>query len=264
MWNPCDQVEELDLDLPSNLGIKINYLKIRKTNFNENISDISNLNFIDLDEIKTFKTKKRSEEHATGRYLLYHMFRKYFPSIDTNLIRILRDENKAPYFDWKTKNDQLLPNFSISTTEELAIVAICDSNHSLGIDIEKSNEKRSTNLFDFISNGVELEHIRKLYDSENNFAINKIWTVKESILKALRLGMSISPTKLKVLDKNLDYKKSIIYDGDEIKFKNFQLKLSEDYSLSLAYRNLKSAGPGNRTRTAGLEGQNHTARPVLQ
>ena len=84
------------------------------------------------------------------------MFRKYFPLIDPNLIRILRDENKAPYFDWKIKNDQLLPNFSISTTEELAIVAICDSNHCLGIDIEKSNEKRSTNLFDFISKGVEL------------------------------------------------------------------------------------------------------------
>ena len=38
MWYPCDQVEELDLDLPDNLGIKINFLKIRKTNFNEHIS----------------------------------------------------------------------------------------------------------------------------------------------------------------------------------------------------------------------------------
>ena len=109
MWCPCDKVEELDLDLPEHLGIKINFLRIRKTNFNENISDISNLNFIDLDEIKTFKTKKRSEEHATGRYLLYHMFRKYFPSIDTNLIRILKMKIKHHILIGKLKMTNYCP-----------------------------------------------------------------------------------------------------------------------------------------------------------
>ena len=79
MWNPCDQVEELDLDLPSNLGIKINYLKIRKTNFNENISDISNLDFIDLEEIKTFKTKKRSERTCYWKIFVISYVSKVFP-----------------------------------------------------------------------------------------------------------------------------------------------------------------------------------------
>tara|TARA_B100001559_G_scaffold166009_1_gene139071 strand:+ start:49 stop:816 length:768 start_codon:yes stop_codon:yes gene_type:complete len=252
MWFPCDEIKELNLDLPVQLGIHINFLKIRKTTINEEISDISNLNFIDLEEIKKFKTKKRSEEHATGRYLLYHMFKKYYPFLNSNKIRVSRDENRAPYFEWNDKNNELLPNFSISTTDDLAIVAICNSNLSLGIDIEKSNQKRSNNLFDFVSEGLELDQIKRLYKLENNIGINKIWTVKESILKCLRLGMSISPTKIKVLDENQKYRKTIIFDGNDISSENFLLKLSEDYSLSLAYQKIEPK-KFLRMRIAGIE-----------
>ena len=266
MWFPCDEIKELNLDLPKELGIKINYLKIRKTEFGEEIKDISNLDFIDLEEIRNFKTAKRSEEHATGRYLLFQMFRKNFPSIDPKLIRVSRDENRAPYFEWKdnTNETELLPNFSISTTRGMAIVAISNANLRIGIDVEISNQNRSKNLLEFLSNGLELEQIKLLYESDGNNTLNKIWTIKESILKALRVGMSISPTQIKIMNKNNKFEQNINYDGSLINFKNYLIKFKEEYFLSIAYGKLKSAGPGNRTRTAGLEGQNHTARPVLQ
>jgi len=66
-----------------------------------------------------------------------------------------------------------------------------------------------------------------------------IWTVKESILKALRLGMSISPTKIKILDNNSKFKKVIEYEGSKFNLKNQIIDFDEEYSFSIAYQNIR-------------------------
>ena len=236
MWEPIGQI--IELKLLNEADIHINALKIRtSTNFDV-LPDISNLEFVNQEEISNFKTAKRAEEHAAGRYLLHQMLLRYFPSIKCGFVEILRDENRAPYFNWTdtSYHGMPLPNFSISTSGNFVVVAICESNYNVGIDVEKYNQIRSVNLFDFLSSDSELIELKKLCEIHGNKKINIIWTVKESILKALRLGMSISPTKIKILDNNSKFKKVIEYKGSKFNLKNQIINFDEEYSFSIAYQ----------------------------
>jgi len=242
MWTPDGNIRVLNLALDKKSKIFINFLKIRETKFSQKIPDISNLKFINLDEISTFKTAKRAEEHASGRYLLHEMLMKYYPHLECLDLEVCRDENRAPFL--KYINEEIkrnsLPNFSISTSGNYVVVALSDSDISVGVDIERLNVKRSYSLFEFLSNGSELEKIKKLSEIKGSFEINRIWTAKESILKSLKLGFSISPTKLKVLDEDLEFKSAIQYGETKLYLENKILKLCDDYSFSLAFREMYS------------------------
>jgi phosphopantetheinyl transferase len=254
MWIPCAEINELNFDFQEDVKIVLNILKIRNTKIGDEIPDISNLELVNIDEISRFKTAKRAEEHAAGRFLLHEMLMKYYPSIEDSFVEISRDVNRAPYFKWieGTFNCSPLPNFSISTSGDFVIVALCSSRYTIGVDIEKLNQKRSYSLFDFLSTGKELEQIKKLYQINDNSGINKFWTAKESILKALRLGMSISPTRIKIIDENLNYKSIIEYEGAYLHLKTQILKLNEDYSFSLAFKKISHSKIA-QVRIAGIE-----------
>ncbi|MED5271676.1 MAG: 4'-phosphopantetheinyl transferase superfamily protein [Candidatus Thermoplasmatota archaeon] len=252
MWKPSGEI--IELNVLDEVNIYINALKIRTSYNYDNIPEISNLEFVNLDEISNFKTAKRAEEHAAGRYLLHQMLLRYFPSIECSFVEILRDQNRAPYFNWinSTFNRITLPNFSISTSGNFAVVAICEPNYVVGVDIEKSNQIRSVNLFDFLSSDDELIEMKKLCKINGNREINMIWTIKESILKALRLGMSLSPTKIKILDKNSKVKKVVEYEGVKFNLKSQIIDLGEEYSFSIAYKK-KDIQNEFKMRIAGIE-----------
>jgi phosphopantetheinyl transferase len=240
MWTPCSLIKEFkpNLIFLNNVDIVINTLKIRKTSLGNCLPDISNIELINKDEINKFKTAKRCEEHATGRYLLYQMLIKYYPLIDYTCVEVCRDENRAPFLKWidGTFNSKPLPNFSISTSGNLAIVALSSPEYVVGIDIEKLNEKRSNNLLQFMSSGLELEKTLEIYKSGENYRINQLWTTKESLLKALRLGMSISPTKIKVIELDFKFKSIVEYKYFKLYLKTLIMDYGEKYSFSIAYR----------------------------
>ena len=230
MWFPFSEIKELKFNFEEDAKIVVNFLKIRITKFSDKIPDISNLKLVNIDEINSFLTAKRAEEHAAGRFLLHEMLIKFYPHIDDRIIEVSRDLNRAPYFKWVdgSINSTPLPNFSISTSGGFVIVALCSSDYTIGVDIEKLNQKRAGSLFEFLSAGKELEQIKNLYEKEDNKGINKIWTAKESILKALRLGMSIPPTRIKIIDDDLNYKSIIEYEGENLYLNTEILELSED------------------------------------
>ncbi len=240
MWTPCSSIEEFkpNLNFSNSMKIVINTLKIRKTSLGDCLPDISNIELINKDEINKFKTAKRCEEHATGRYLLYQMLIQYYPQIDYTCVEVCRNENRAPFLKWidGTFNSKPLPNFSISTSGNLAIVALCSPEYVVGIDIEKLNEKRSSNLLQFMSSGLELKKILEIYKLGKNQSINQLWTAKESLLKALRLGMSISPAKIKVIEFNFKFKSIIEYKYFKLYLKTLIMDYGEKYSVSIAYR----------------------------
>ncbi|RAH14701.1 MAG: hypothetical protein CMB56_004440 [Methanobacteriota archaeon] len=236
MWKPFGKINELIIGEDNN-KYHINFLRIRNKKLSEKIPFIGNLHFIDQEEIKKFRTPKRTEEHASGRYLLHHMLRKYYPEIDCSSLEVCRNENRAPFFNWTNSRFKHidLPNFSISSSNDYVIVALCNSEMSIGVDLEKLNQKRTDTLFDFISKGRELEQIKSLYGKNGNYNLNRIWTAKESILKSLRLGFSISPTKIEVLDNNYEFKSRINFEGKKLNLINMILNLNEEYCFSIAY-----------------------------
>ena len=55
MWFPCAEINELNFDFQEDVKIVLNILKIRNTKFRDEIPDISNLEFVNIDEISRFK-----------------------------------------------------------------------------------------------------------------------------------------------------------------------------------------------------------------
>ena len=62
--------------------------------------DPASLQFIDWDEIKTFKTEKRRNEHLSARWLLEESL-KQWGDIDASQLMISRTDERAPYLTFK-------------------------------------------------------------------------------------------------------------------------------------------------------------------
>ena len=73
----------------------------------------------------------------------------------------------------------------------MSVVAICEPLCQVGIDAEPKERLISDSTIPLFSTGEELERIRQ----NPEYAI-PIWTAKEAVQKALRLGMHLNPRKV--------------------------------------------------------------------
>ena len=160
---------------------------------------IRHLEFVDVplanaDEVATFATSKRSDEHLSGRWLLGHCL-GLWGIVDLNVLEIVRDEHRAPRvaFLQGIWMNTPLPSFSISHSDGHVFLALSDSELNVGIDAEPAQRALAPNAFDLISKGDELEHLRKSPESAM-----MLWTSKEAIQKAMRKGMHLNPRKIKL------------------------------------------------------------------
>ncbi|EIE5835687.1 4'-phosphopantetheinyl transferase superfamily protein [Listeria monocytogenes] len=111
--------------------------------------------------------------------------------------------------------------FSISHSGEYVICAISKSN--IGIDIEKSITDTS-NLSDQIMSEKEI----KLYGYEIN--LTKFWTMKESYLKFLGVGLNKEPKSLTFIGQKNEY--TITEENEKTYCRTFSF--SDEYYVSYA------------------------------
>tara|TARA_B100000214_G_C23948104_1_gene619015 strand:+ start:899 stop:1765 length:867 start_codon:yes stop_codon:yes gene_type:complete len=258
LWEPYSEIKKLDASeiFGNELGeyqVSIALMEIRPTTIESTITDISKLKFVNNNETKTFLTAKRNEEHASGRYLLEKILKHWDVFLDLSQIEIKREENtRRPFLSWieGTYQGKKLPNFSISHSNGIAIVALCSSNYSIGIDVEPLSQIRSEGLMEFMSGGNELMKIRDYWNNQINdrhSLLNHVWTIKESCMKTLGVGMGINPINLNIPEKvlaNFPIEKSnfqLEYSGEIIDVFNNSLELKDQYSLSIAIRKKKTA-----------------------
>ena len=95
--------------------------------------DPTSLQFIDWDEIKTFKTEKRRNEHLSARWLLEEALNEW-GDLDCSQLMISRTDERAPYLQaiqglWIQPK---LPSLSISHSEQLACVALIEHGWTVG------------------------------------------------------------------------------------------------------------------------------------
>ena len=145
----------------------------------------------EVDEVSTFVVQKRRDEHLSGRWLLAQALSHW--GLSPNELQVRRNEFRAPSLAfihgvWKNID---LPSISIGHSEGWAYVALIESGWTIGIDGEKSDRKIAANAFDMMASGTELENLR----ANPEMAI-QTWTAKESVQKALRLGMNLNPRKI--------------------------------------------------------------------
>ena len=153
-------------------------------------------------------TSKRLNDHNSGRLLLEKCLEYWKIPIDS--IEVLRTEKRAPYLSWLNGvwRNEALPGISIGHSGEWAVCALIEAGYWIGIDAESKLRGIQENAFDMMASGDELKFLKANPDQ----AI-RIWTAKEAIQKAERLGMHLNP-------RNIDLQKyevvSFVHDSQMV------------------------------------------------
>ena len=204
--------------------------------------DPSSLTLIDCDEIRTFKTDKRREEHLSARWLLEQALHEWGLS-DLSALMISRTEERAPYLKiihgmWV---QYPLPSISISHSDGLACVALIQEGWTIGLDAEPLNRPPKPAVFDMMAKGKELERL-----NEGELDPLLAWTGKEAIQKALRMGMHFNPRQIEIPIGGLN--KEISIGNSKIQLNNYP---NETHKIMLAYG--KDSAPIRSPEEALLE-----------
>ena len=133
-------------------------------------------------------TPKRIADHNSGRLLLEECLIDWGVPIDS--VEVLRTEERAPYLSWLDGiwRNEPLPGISIGHSGEWAVCALIEPGYWIGIDAEPKNRGIKENAFDMMAKGKELDWLKSNPDQ----AI-RIWTAKEAVQKAERMGMHLNP-----------------------------------------------------------------------
>ena len=152
---------------------------------------IEEVHLANADEVATFATKKRHEEHLSGRWLLQCALENW--GIDSVDLLVSRTEQRAPYLHyipglWKNTP---LPSLSIGHASGWAYVALIEHGWRIGIDAESSARGLQPNAFDLMAKGDELQSLRQCPER----AI-EVWVGKEAVQKTLGMGMHLNPREI--------------------------------------------------------------------
>jgi len=188
--------------------------------------DPTTLTLIDWDEIRTFKTDKRKDEHFSARWLLEQALVEWGLN-DISALMISRTEERAPYLkvihgmwiQW------VLPSISISHSDGLACVALIDEGWTIGLDAEPLNRPPKPAVFDMMAKGEELTRLK-----DGILDPLLAWTGKEAIQKALRMGMHFNPREIEIPIGGLDSR--ITIGNSKIQLKNYS---HTTHKVMLAY-----------------------------
>lgn len=161
--------------------------------------------------------KVQEKRTLLGKLLLNYVLKKYY-QVPPNLLKFKRNRYGKPFLQ-----DYNL-YFNISHSGSLVICAV--DYYEIGVDVEKVVPRKLCSLISLFSN-KEQNYLMEMAQEEQLIGFYKIWTCKESYIKAL--GVSLN----KEILKNLD----IIGDVDSTsRLNGFYLKtfqLDEKYIISL-------------------------------
>ncbi|CUX69930.1 4'-phosphopantetheinyl transferase sfp [Clostridium sp. C105KSO15] len=179
--------------------------------------------------------KKRELEHELGKKLLLiglkDLYGISFESQDQ--LVIVKGEHGKPYL-----KDFPHINYNISHTDGLVACGIGD--RQLGIDVERIRPFRNTILRKVFSD-AEKRHMDEIPESERSQYFFRVWTLKESYLKASGLGITVPLT-------------TISFECSVPDASFYQTMLKGDYVLSICTLGDEKINPGqNLVFSAGAE-----------
>lgn len=187
----------------------------------------------ELERVSFFKFKKVQDNYIFSQGTLRLLLSKYL-NIPPREIQIGRLKKGKPY---SIDNPDL--RFNISNSE--GKILYCFSyDEELGIDLEKI--RPLPDLEDLINRNFtsyEKRYLTKVKDEKAN-RFFKFWTIKEAYLKAIGVGMRLTPDKLEFSADNGNFKLESIQgeiETEEWIFKD--LDCGENYRGTLVYRNRK-------------------------
>ena len=183
------------------------------------------LQFIDWDEVSTFKTQKRTNEHLSARWLLEQALLEW-GGLDCSQLNIGRTSERAPYLQaiqglWIQPQ---LPSISLSHSQDLAAVALIEQGWTVGVDAEPLERPPASTVYDMMARGEELQQLK-----DGKLDALWAWTSKEAIQKAARKGMHLNPRDIVLSDGIFQNKISIensIFQLENLSSKEYQITLA--------------------------------------
>jgi phosphopantetheine--protein transferase-like protein len=167
-------------DLPNNLE----WLSENERKF------LASLRFID-----------RKESWVLGRWTAKQAFAKYSKVLGFDQdfsftdLEIVKKTNGAPSVYYQNR---LVPiAISLSHRQHLAVCALAKAEYKIGIDIEKIEPRTKNFVEDYFTN-LEIEKIYQNETSKQPLWANLFWSAKESVLKALEVGLSVSTHQVEI------------------------------------------------------------------
>lgn len=202
-------------------------MEIKIQNINElNIEEISKgVSIARLNRAAKFKNEIDRIRSISVEYLLNSMVKEIYPSVKLPL-DIEYDEKGKPH---SYNNDEEI-HFSLSHSGDY--VACMISDKPCGIDIERHSKSRD---YDKVAKRICTEEELTGINSKTDFY--NVWTLKESVLKAVGLGLSLDMKKIELkkvkectFAENEGTKYQVTLDG--IKYQGKILEAPDGYSLS--------------------------------
>lgn len=172
--------------------------------------DESNIPVNELNKISKYGSMKKRIESLNGLYLLGESLRMY----GINSYELSYTDKGKPYID----NSNFY--FNISHCNEFAVCAISDNE--IGIDIEMIKDKIKK-LQPKITDDSKA-------DSDN---LTQLWTLKESFVKYLGIGIIMDLKKIKV--KKIDEYFEIVYSNNIAYAKILKM---ENYYISICQKHI--------------------------
>jgi len=162
-------------------------------------------------------------EDSIRSLLGYMMLKKVFPQFDQYTNSLSFTKYGKPFIQ-----NQDLFHFNISHSKSWVVLAV--SKDEIGVDIEYIKPV----CFDTMKGALTEEEYTKLQSLPNYEAVKcfyKIWTVKESFLKMIGIGLSLSPNHLQT---NVYIEEpTILLDGKQqnVMIQTFQIE--SNYQISV-------------------------------
>ncbi len=195
-----------------------------------NLDDPLNFKVLSLKESEIcsrFTSSKRKHEFIAGRLACKKAFFKLISETTDCLekfssVSVLNTETGSPFIE----NSHLC--VSISHSHGIAVASI--DHNSIGVDIEQINPKRIS----------ALKRISAEYPSEDIHLLTALWTLKESLGKALRTGIIKEFSFYKT--KNFQFKNGIYhcnfenfpFSGIAISNNKYSLGIVKDRRIAIA------------------------------
>lgn len=169
-------------------------------------SDITNVDSVSLDNIKEKLSETDQKRYGnlvravdrvkflSGRYLVHHFLQE--SSGKASITEIIRDSNKRPFIPKSVA-------FSISHSENTVAAAFSMvAEGKIGLDIEKVKVLEGEEDYLIAFSEEEKTFLQNTAEDKSQ-TFFKLWTRKESLLKAIGTGFLMDPTRISVLADNV-------------------------------------------------------------
>jgi 4'-phosphopantetheinyl transferase len=159
--------------------------------------DLDWLSYSEHNRYQQFRFPKRQQEWLLGRWTSKYLLSKILTgssAISFSDLSIFNEDSGGPFVMW---NDQHLGgSLSISHRGKNAVAAFCfHTENSIGIDLEEIESKSDGFVEDYFTE-PEARMVKALSLEKQALAASLLWSGREAIVKALKIGLRIDTRQI--------------------------------------------------------------------